>query len=208
MLNATPAEYLPNMRVSIGIKAHSGWAVAITIGAADGQYCLVDRRRLELVKTTETWAKQPFHAAEDLDLAEAEILIQRGIRFANTFSVHRIKSLTHRLSKEGHHIEACAVLAPAPMPAWSISEILTVHMRMHKAEGVLFPEALTNAAAKCGHTVVLLPERLIVERAKAVFGNKLDRVLNELFQLGKSAGPPWTKDHKNAALAAAIALHE
>jgi hypothetical protein len=56
-------------------------------------------------------------------------------------------SRSHEL---GHEIVACAVLVPDPMPDWSTDEILAVHFRMHKAEGVLFPDVLVRgAAAQC-----------------------------------------------------------
>ena len=45
------------------------------------------------------------------------------------------------------------------MPAWSVDEILAVHFRMHKAEGVLFREALAGAATKCGLRLVQVPEK-------------------------------------------------
>jgi hypothetical protein len=35
------------------------------------------------------------------------------------------------------------------MPDWTTDEILAVHFRMHKAEGVLFQSALVRAAEKC-----------------------------------------------------------
>jgi hypothetical protein len=33
---------------------------------------------------------------------------------------------------------------------WTIEQVLSVHVRMHKAEGVLFPAALIAAAETCG----------------------------------------------------------
>jgi hypothetical protein len=53
------------MRVALGMKAHSGWAVLVVVGGRGGETRVVDRRRVELVE--EGWAKQPYHAAEHLD---------------------------------------------------------------------------------------------------------------------------------------------
>ena len=80
------------------------------------------------------------------------------------------------------------------MPDWTIEQILSVHMRMHKAEGVLFPAALVAAAEACGLNVVAIPEKELT----------LD---DAVVALGKSVGPPWGKDQKSAALAAMIVLN-
>ena len=59
------------MLVSFGFKAHSGWAALAVVGKNEaGTPLLVDRRRIELVE--EQWAKQPYHAAEGMDVKPAE----------------------------------------------------------------------------------------------------------------------------------------
>ena len=84
------------------------------------------------------------------------------------------------------------------MPDWSVDEILAVHFRMHKAEGVLFRDVLLYAAAECGLRAVAVQEK--EESASE------RRLLDAVAALGKSAGPPWGKDQKDAARAALIAL--
>jgi len=80
----------------------------------------------------------------------------------------------------------------------SVDEILAVHFRMHKAEGVLFRDVLLQAAADCGLRPVPVPEKQSgVDR----------RLQHTIATLGRSAGPPWGKDQKDAALAALIALN-
>ena len=81
------------------------------------------------------------------------------------------------------------------MPAWTVEQIRSVHIRMHKAEGVLFPAALSAAATACGLNLVTIPEKEL----PATFDDAIAR-------LGKSVGPPWGKDQKTAALAAMMAL--
>ena len=39
-----------------------------------------------------------------------------------------------------------------------------------------------------------------MERAKAAFGNAASRVQGNIASLGRTIGPPWTKDHKTATL--------
>jgi hypothetical protein len=52
------------MKVVFGMKAHSGWAALVVVGIRGGEFVVVDRRRIELVE--EEWAKQPYHAAEEM----------------------------------------------------------------------------------------------------------------------------------------------
>ena len=103
-------------------------------------------------------------------------------------------------------VAACAVLTIDPMPDWTADEILAVHFRMHKAEGVLFRDALARAAAECGLKVVAIPEKRLAEEAERALRTPMETVQKSLARLGKPIGPPWGKDQRDAALAAAIAL--
>lgn len=195
------------MRVAIGFKSHSGWAVAVSIGAAGTGFELIDRRRIDLVDDPSSWlSKQPYHAAEDLDPKEADELVERAVASTSRNAMREMRDLVERLWQYGHEIAACAVLVPAPMPAWTTAEILAVHFRMHKAEGVLYPEALAAAARGSGLVTRDIREKPLGLTAADAFGSKLPATMDKLTTLGRSAGPPWARDQKNAALAAAIAL--
>src|SRR5258705_11964437 len=92
------------------------------------------------------------------------------------------------------------------MPGWSVDEILAVHFRMHKAEGVLFRDALARAAETCGLSFVGIPEKLLDEQADRALAASAAGVRKTIASLGKSVGAPWGKDQKDASLAAMIAL--
>jgi hypothetical protein len=180
------------VNIAAGFKAHSGWAALVVIGSSDDRFVVVDRRRIELVD--EAWAKQPYHAAEGLPPDEARRLVQRGIDSAHRIAEQEMRAFMKRST--GHDIAGCAVLVGSPMPDWTIEQILSVHVRMHKAEGVLFPAALTAAAAACELNVRTIPEKTL----PATYDDTLA-------MLGKSVGPPWGKDQKTAAVAAMIVLN-
>jgi hypothetical protein len=172
------------MRIAAGFKAHSGWAA------------LVVRRRIELVDPAEIgWAKQPYHAAESLPADKARQLIESVTSSANRIALKEMRAFIKRSYDVGHEIAGCAVLVGSPMPDWTIEQIRSVHVRMHKAEGVLFPAALIRAADGCGVKVVATPEKELAANADAT---------RTIAALGKSVGPPWGKDQKTAALAATI----
>jgi hypothetical protein len=192
------------MKVALGLKAHSGWAVLVVIGSAGNEFHVIDRRRIELVD--EVWAKQPYHAAEGLEQKEARDLVKLGTRSAYRIARREINLATKRLREQHHEIIACAVLVANPMPAWSTEEILAVHFRMHKAEGVLFPDALARAAVECQLNLIAISEKQLNEQAEKSLATPLSGVMKEVIALGKVVGAPWGKDQKNAALAAIIAL--
>jgi len=195
------------MKVALGMKAHSGWAALVVLGARSGELLVVDRRRMELVeKEDASWAKQPYHAAERLNAGDARDLVGRGLETARRIAVREMGTAVKRAREAGHEVAGCAVLVVDPMPDWTVDEILAVHFRMHKAEGVLFRDALARAAGACGLRVLGIPEKQLDEQAERTLASSANNLRKTIALLGKSVGPPWGKDQKDASLAAMIAL--
>jgi hypothetical protein len=195
------------MKVAFGMKAHSGWAALVVLGTRSGELQVVDRRRMELVEKDEaSWAKQPYHAAESLDPSDARDLVRRGLETTRRIAVREMRTAVKRAREAGHEVSACAVLVVDPMPDWTVDEILAVHFRMHKAEGVLFRDALTRAAEACGLKLLRIPEKQLDEHAERALRISVNSLRKKIMSLGKLVGPPWGKDQKDAALAAMIAL--
>ncbi|MBI1748733.1 MAG: hypothetical protein HYR55_19425 [Acidobacteria bacterium] len=192
------------MKVAFGMKAHSGWTALVVVGQRDGDFLVVDRRRIELVE--DEWAKQPYHAAENLQPDAARDVVKRGVEAAHRIAVREMRTAVQREQERGNEVTACAVLVGSPMPDWSVEEILAVHFRMHKAEGVLFRDALVRAAKACGLRPAEIPEKLLTKRAQSALGATVSGLMKKTATLGKSVGPPWGKDQKDAALAALVAL--
>ena len=195
------------MKVAFGMKAHSGWAALVVLGTRSGELQVVDRSRLELVEKEEaSWAKQPYHAAESLNADDARDLVRRGIAAARRLAVREMRTAVTHARKAGHEVAVCAILVGDPMPDWSVDEILSVHFRMHKAEGVLFREALAGAAGSCRLKLLQVPEKQLDEQAERALATSVNSLRKTIALLGKSVGPPWGRDQKDAALAAMIAL--
>ena len=195
------------MKVAFGIKAHSGWAVLVGLGMRNGELEIVDRIRLELVEPkAASWAKQPYHAAEELSGRDARNLVNRAINSARRMAVREMRKTLKRMEQAGRDVSACAVLVGEPMPDWSVAEILAVHFRMHQAEGVLFRDALIRAADTCGIKTLEVREKQFEDEARRVIGTELADSRKAIADAGKVVGPPWGKDQKDAALAALIAL--
>jgi len=184
-------------KVAIGLKAHSGWAVVVVVGRTNGALQVIERSRIELVRPQDMpWGRAPYHAAEPLEPGAARDLVQRAIAGAHEAAAEQVRRLLQRLRETGHDVAGCAVLVGHPMPPWTTEQILAVHVRMHQAEGALFPAALSRAAEACGLPLREVPEKDLAARPAD----------EALAAMGKAIGPPWGQDQKNAAAAAMIAL--
>jgi hypothetical protein len=195
------------MQVAFGVKAHSGWAAMVALGTRGDGLQVVDRRRVELVEKDEAfWSKQPYHAAERLNAGEARDLVRRGVERARRIAIREMRTAVQRTREAGHEVAACAVLVVDSMPDWTVDEIRAVHFRMHKAEGVRFRDALARAVSACGLRLLRIPEKQLDEHAERALATSVTKMRKTMASLGKSVGPPWGKDQKDAALAAMIAL--
>jgi hypothetical protein len=193
------------MRVAFGFKTHSGWAALVVVGKQGDELVVVDRRRIELVE--ETWAKQPYHAAEGLESKKARDLVERAIDRVHRIALNEVKAVVKRERDRRNEIVGCSVLVGTPMPDWNTDQILAVHFRMHKAEGVLFQNALVRASEKCKLNTLPVFEKELMVDASTKLGTRPEVLVEQIAKLGKSVGAPWGKDQKDAALAAFVLLH-
>ena len=65
---------------------------------------------------------------------------------------------------------------------------------------------LVRAAELCGLAVTAIPQKQLAQHAVNLLATPLDGLTQKVAMLGKSVGPPWGSDQKNAALAALIVL--
>jgi hypothetical protein len=111
-----------------------------------------------------------------------------------------MKAAMQRLKDAGYAAVSCGVITGNPMPAdWTVDDILAVHLRMHKAEGVLFQDVLLMAARACSLKAFSVNEKRLFEEAGPT-------QMELIAQIGRKAGPPWGQDQRAAALAAMTAF--
>ena len=195
------------MRITFGLKAHSGWAAFVAIGEGDAGLVVTDRHRMELADLAGgEWARQPYHAAEGLPPARARQVVQDGVATAKRLAVSEMKAALTRAKIGGHTVAGCAVLMGSPMAAWRVEEILAVHVRMHMAEGALYRDVLIHAARACRLSCREVREKEVVDEAVRALRTAGPTLIRTVAGLKAQAGPPWGKDQKDAALAALIAL--
>ncbi len=191
------------MRVAIGLKARTGRALLVAVAGDVHEPQLVERSQMKLLPEG-AWA--PYHAAEGLDPGDARESVRRSIAAAHRLAASGIREAARRVAEAGHRLCGCAVLVGTGMPNWSTDEILAVHVRMHKAEGELFRDVLVAGARACGLDPTTLPDKSALEDATKRLGLTRARLDARIATLGRSAGPPWGKDQKEAAAAALVAL--
>jgi len=164
---------------------------------------LVERSQIQLLPDG---AFAPYHAAEGLAPEDARESVRQSIAAAHHLAASGIREAARRVAEAGHELCGCAVLIGTGMPDWSTDEILAVHVRMHKAEGELFRDVLVAGARACDLELTTLPDKSALDDATKMLGMTRARLDAHLATLGKSAGPPWGKDQKEAAAAALVAL--
>ena len=74
------------------------------------------------------------------------------------------------------------------------------------ARGEFFRQAFWKASERLQIPVTGFRERYLEEEVRNVFGFRAVPLIDCVASLGKTVGPPWTADHKNASLAAMLLL--
>lgn len=193
-------------RAAVGLRAHSGWAAAVTLGGRAGAPVLLDRRRLALADDVTPRPVQPYHASEGLPLAKAERIVGDAIEEARRFGERDLRALARDLRSLGHEVDCCTILSGSGRTLPPLESVLASHALIHAAEGEMFREALRHAGRRAGISVLEVKEKELLLRAIEVFGISEVELKHRLGALGRAAGPPWAEDQKLAALAAWVAL--
>jgi hypothetical protein len=191
------------IRAALGLYAHSGWAVMVAVHADRAIF----RRRIEMTRETGPRA-QPYHAAEEMGIAEAEEFLERTRRGAVEMACIAIREAIATLVEQGYRVEAASVLVGSGKPLPLLAKILAAHPLIHTAEGVFYREVLKTASETCGLTVTAVPERETLGRCSAVLATSVDELQTRLVEMGKTVGPPWTRDEKLATAAAVMMLRQ
>jgi hypothetical protein len=191
--------------VTVGLRAHTGWAVVVSLAGPPSEPAVVDRRRLDL--TDPDLPRQAFHAAAGLDPAAAADLVERAAASTEAIAERVLRDLVAELRAAGHRVAGAGIaLGGGGHRPGTLAAVLASHPAMHAAEGELYREALLLASDACALPVTGVPERDLPDRAAAVLGIPVPELRRRLVELGRACGPPWAQDQRSAALAAWLAL--
>jgi len=198
-------------RAALGFRAHSGWAAVVAVAtpsqAARGVTPVVmERRRIELIDQGIPGAAQPYHAAAEMEMTEAEQWIARSADRARLLARDAIRSILDGLAERACQTVACGIVLASGRALPPLAAVLGSHSLIHTAEGELFREALRRGSEQCGLPVTGVKERELYSRSAMELGMQVEALRSRVAQIGRPFGAPWTQDQKSAALAAWLAL--
>ena len=188
---------------ALGFRHHTGWAVAVAVALVDDAPVVLDRRRVEMVPGDD---RAPYHtAAERWGTSDeaAEALVDRVIQQAADGAASAIAAAAGELGEAGHRVTAAGLPSGRSLPP--LASILRSHAMLHTAEGVLYRDALEEGASRNHLRVTVAPLKTLLPHAAGVLGEDEASLARTLAALGKSLGPPWQRDHREAALLAWLA---
>jgi len=165
---------------------------------------VIDRRRIELIASG--IPKQPYHAAEKLDLREAAKLVGRCRDTARRQARRALRAVIDDLQEKGHQVVGCGIILGSGRPATTLEATLASHTLIHTAEGELFRGALIHASQHFALPVTGVKERELYECSAAEFCASVDALRGRVTDLGRLIGPPWGQDQKQAALVGWLVL--
>jgi hypothetical protein len=193
-------------RAAIGVRMHSGWGVLVTVANRAGVVDVIDRRHIAIAAPGVPGAKQPYHFAENLDILEGEKFLGNCSATAERLASAALAELVGELRDRHYCVVGAAILLASGRPLPPLSKILASHALIHAAEGEFFREAIWKACEDLDLVIAGFRERNLDEFVRTAFGEAATRVWQQISTLGRSLGPPWTKDQKTAALAALVVL--
>jgi len=192
--------------VTLGFRVHSGWAVAVALCGPLDLPIVIDRRRIQLVKTFTYTYRQPYHTAEKMPAKDAAKFVSSIRSEAARLASSSLRSLQKDLIEQEYKITRCALLLASGRTLPQLERILASHALIHTADGELFRDALRAACTHCRLPLEVVREKELFEVASKTLGITTAALKRRIAEFGKSFGPPWTQDEKFAALAAWLTL--
>ena len=189
-------------RAALGFRMHSGWGVLVAVSGDANSLEVIDRSRIVTMDSEIPGSKQPYHYAASLTLPDAEKHLARCASASERVSLAAVGNFVRELRARHFEIVGAAVLLASGRTLPPLSAILASHPLFHTAEGEFFRSCVRKSCAQLKISVTAIKEKELDERAAAAFGKMVNRVRRRISTLGPALGPPWTKDHKTAALAA------
>lgn len=197
---------LPGTLAALGVRMHSGWGVLVAVSGDAASMELADRRRIVVTDPGTPGGKQPYHHAVELPPRDAERYLAECVAMSERLAVAEIDAAVRELAVRGYRVTGAAVLIASGHPLPPLPHILASHPLLHTAEGEFFRRAVIAACERSRVAVTMIRERELDERVTARFGRTATHVRRHVSTMGRPFGPPWTADHKSAALAASLVL--
>jgi hypothetical protein len=189
---------------SIGIEDHYAWANLVSVTTSGPNEILLDKRRVELLDQQLT-ASPYHHETLQMALAEAEKLVRDVKTSANNRAKSILSSLIGELAPAKCRGIAIRVPPLPELPA-TVAEVHANTWIMNRADGMIYHQALTRAAAQLDLRVFYFEKDDVLELAAHARRKTASDLEGQLKALGTNLGPPWRKGQV-VACAGAILAH-
>lgn len=193
-------------RAALGVHMHSGWGVLVAVSRDSHSVELLDRRRMIVADQDVPGAIQPYHFAAQLEPAKQEKHLTHCATSSSRLAAMAIAEVVKELNGRHYGVVGAAILLASGRALPPLAKILAAHLLIHTAEGEFFRQAVHSACNGLQIPVTAIRVRELEARVKVAFANRAGQLQSTIASLGRTAGPPWTSDHKTAALAAALIL--
>jgi hypothetical protein len=194
----------PVSEYSIGIEDHYAWANLVSVTTSGPDEMLLDTRRVELLD--QQLAASPYHHETlQMPLSGAEKLVRDVKTSANNRARSALSTLIGELAPATCRGIAIRVPPLPDLPA-TVAEVHANTWIMNRADGMIYHQALTQAAAELNLRISYFEKDNVLELAAQARG-KTARDLERLLKaFGPALGRPWRKGHV-VACAGAIFAH-
>jgi hypothetical protein len=178
----------------------------VVVAGQPGAIEVIERRKIVIADPHLKGAIQPYHFAADLSLPDAERHLARCAAVSEKRAVEALRALTLEGRLRDKPVSRCAILLASGRELPALEKILASHALIHSAEGEFFRQCFRSAGEQLNLDVCGIREKDLDALARTAFGAMANSVQREIAGLGRTVGPPWTTDQKNACLAALLAL--
>ena len=194
---------------ALGFRAGRGGSVVVAVAIAAGEPRVVRSTFLATAAEGDRLAFEPYTVAAELagDPAAAAAAVAQGRERQDRLAAQGLDDLVARLREAGH---APAVAALLVNRAGWITDLLAYSLGAPEhpavAEGLAVRDALCAAFAGHGLDVAEVDEKSLPDAASAALRRSTTEIDAALQALGATAGKPWRREQKQAALAAWVTL--
>jgi hypothetical protein len=201
-------------RVGLGLRALKGGAVVVGLAVEEGEPRVListflatsaegDRLSLEPYRVAAEMARGPQGGAS----AEAAAAVAEGRGRQDQLAAHGLQNIV--LGLEGARCTPVSAALLVNRAGW-ITDLLEYSLSWPEhvpvAEGLAVRDALRFALKECSLEVVELDEKSLPDLAQNALGLSSTEIAARLKHLGATAGSPWRKEQKLAALSAWVTM--
>ena len=181
---------------ALGFRVHSGWATVVVVALERGAPVVVDRRRMDLIEAKLRGAQQPYHAAKDMKLADAEAFLKRCGEATLTVATASLRGVLSEAASKGYEAAGACILLGSGRPTGDLAATLRSHAMIHTAEGQFFRNVVQQACETCGLPLTGVKEKELMKRATDGISVRPGEIERRIAETGKRIGPPWRQDEK------------